>query len=377
MRKLIAPAALLLLVPGCGGGGSDSPPVVAGVAGTVDTQLKTNMVRFVPLVSNVESSLVFVLSAGALLPAGVTVAPDNSPNSLPNSVTFSGGPYDGNGDGIPETTLSNGRATFSSDPANGWSGVSGQVTVDVGIPILGHVYHADVAFTLGVDDKRLSGSGTFTDPLTSMTTTMTVAAATPLVVKPATGAANAVSNACGYSLDGRMRLDVGGADGTLSSFWNFSSASPSVSVNGASFTDKSGQTVTLPDSTIDLRCGSSGSIDDWVATFDQTYACLPRETGQATLTIAVTGPDTITITDEDPPLSGNFHTYQATIVSANPHAVRGFFDAGPPNSPYREHFNWTLGKNGSGFTQSSNYVFTGGPNQGSGGMCVATAKRRT
>ncbi len=76
MRKLIAPAALLLLVPGCGGGGSDSPPVVAGVAGTVDTQLKTNMVRFVPLVSNVESSLVFVLSAGAVLPAGVTVGPD-------------------------------------------------------------------------------------------------------------------------------------------------------------------------------------------------------------------------------------------------------------------------------------------------------------
>ena len=148
-----------------------------------------------------------------------------------------------------------------------------------------------------------------------------------------------------------MQLKVEGSTGTLTSNWNFSSSNPRVAVNGASFTDPSGQTTALPDSNVDLRCGSSGTINDWAATYSQDYSCLPRETGQATLTITVTGPDTIAITDEDPPGSGIVKTYAATIISCNPHAVRGFFIGGPAGNRYREDFNWTLGKNGSGFSQ--------------------------
>jgi hypothetical protein len=253
--------------------------------------------------------------------------------------------------------------------------MNGQVAVDVDIPIVGHVYHADVAFTVATTERRLSGSGAFTDPLSGNRTTMTVDAATPLVVKPATGVAGAVSNACGHSLDGQMRLEVAGATGTLRSTWNFSSSSPGAAISGASFTDPSGQTTALPASTVDLRCGSSGSINDWVATFDQNFACLPRESGQATITITVAGPDSITIGDEDPPGSGDVKTYAATIVAANPHAVRGFFNGGPAGSRYREDFNWTLGKNG-GFSQVSSYTYFEGPNTGSSGLCVASARKR-
>jgi hypothetical protein len=45
---------------------------------------------------------------------GVTVQPDPTPGAPPHSITFSG-PYDGNGDGIDETTMS-GRVTFNGDP---------------------------------------------------------------------------------------------------------------------------------------------------------------------------------------------------------------------------------------------------------------------
>jgi hypothetical protein len=372
MRHFIAAFVLLLLAPGCkSGGGSEVPATIPAPAAAMDTKLKASMVRVLPMVASIESSLVFVLNPGTPMAQGVTVQPDPTSGAPPHSITFSG-PYDGNGDGYNETTMS-GRAAFVGDPDVSWSGLDGQVGVDVDIPIVGHVYHANLAFAVTTNERRLSGSGTFTDPLSGDATTMTVA--TPLVVKPATGAAGAVSNACGYSLDGQMRLDVAGSTGTLKSTWNFSSSNPSVAVNGASFTDASGQTTALPASTVDLRCGSSGSINDWVATYDQNYACLPRESGQATITITVAGPNSITIGDQDPPGSGDVKTYAATIVSANPHAVRGFFNGGPPGNRYREDFTWTLGKNG-GFSQVSSYTYFEGPNAGSSGLCVASARKR-
>ena len=104
------------------------------------------MVRFLPLVAPVESSLMFVMNPGTPMAQGVTVAPDPDPRRAPNSITFAG-PYDGNGDGFEETTMS-GKATFNSDPASGWDGMNGQAAVDVNIPIVGHLYHADVAFAI-------------------------------------------------------------------------------------------------------------------------------------------------------------------------------------------------------------------------------------
>ncbi len=374
MRNLIASAALLMLASGCrGGGGSEAPAGVPPAATTMDSRLKAGMVRVLPMVAGIESSLVFLLSPGTPVAPHVTALPDTTPGALPHSVTFSGS-YDGNGDGFEESTLS-GRATFDDDPDLSWSGLRGQATVDVGIPIVGHLYHADVVFTVATTERRLSGSGTFTDPLSGTRTTMTVDAATPLAVKPATGAAGAVANACGHSLDGQVRLGVEGSTGALRSTWNFSSSSPVASISGASFTDPSGQTTSLPDSSVELRCGGSGSVNDWVATFDQDYACLPRESGRSTITITAAGSTSITVGDEDPPGSGDVKTYPATMVSSSPHAMRGFFEGGPVGYRYREDFTWTLGK-GGGFTQVSTYTYFEGPNTGRSGICVASARRR-
>lgn len=303
MRRLIVLFLLMLLFLSCGGGGgSGAQNGIPVAASDMDTKLKTNMVRSLQLVPNIESSLLFVMNPGIPMAQGVTV----TPGVLPNSITFAG-PYDGNGNGFNETTMS-GSATFNSDPNSGWDGMDGQVAVDVNIPLVGHVYHADVNFTITADDRRLTGSGTFTDPISGNTTTMATTG-TPLVIKPATGLAGAVSNACGYSLDGQLNLKVEGAAGTLISTWNFSPANSSVTVNGASFIDTSSKTTSLPDSSVDLHCGSSGTINDWVATFDQSYACLPRESGQSTITVTVTGADMISISDEDPPGSGSINTY--------------------------------------------------------------------
>ena len=252
----------------------------------------------------------------------------------------------------------------------------GQATVDVTIPIVGHVYHANVNFTITSAERRLFGSGTVTNPISGNTTTIMVAAATPLVVKPATGATNAVSNACGYSLADQMRFEVTGPTGTLKSTLNYSSNSPTATANNRTFTDPSGQTTTLPDTTIDTPCDSGGTINDWAHTYDQQWACLPRESGQATLTLSVAGTNSVTIIDEDPPASGNLSTYPATTIGANPRALRGFFIGGPASSPYREDFNWTLDKSLKGFVQFSSYAYIPPGPVGTGGMCVAYAARR-
>ena len=376
MRHTFVPTlAALLLIPACGGGGDGVAPQasIPAAASALDSKLKAGMARSILLVANLESSFVSVLNPGTPLAQGVTVTADTRPGAAPNSVLFTG-TYDGNGDGIKETTMS-GSATFASDPASTWSGLNGRAAVDVSIPLVGHVYHADVAFSVTSDERRLSGTGTFTDPLGGDTTTMTIAAPTPLIVKAADGSAGAVANACGNSLSGQVRLDVTGSAGTMTSVWNFSPTNPSAAVSGASFTDKSGLVTTLPDSTVDLRCGSSGSVGDWVAVWDQNWACLPRESGQARLTITAAGTSTVSIEDEDPPGSGNKSTYQATVLGANPYALRGFFIGGPVGNRYREDFNWTLSKDGKRYVQVSKYAYTEGPNTGTGGICVGSAKR--
>lgn len=370
MRQLIIP--ILLLIAGCGGGSKHNGNIPAAAA-TMDSQQKSNMARFMPTVANIETSLLLVLNSVSPMAEGMTVTPDTSPGAAPNTLTFTG-TYDGNGDGLKETSMS-GSATFNSDPASSWSGASGQATSDVTLPILGHVYHGEVTFTIDSDQARISGSGSFTDPLTGTTTSMTIPSGSPLVIVAADGSAGAIANACGSSLSGQIRVDVTGADGTLTSTWNFTPGSPSATVTNASFTDGNGVTTALPDSSVTLTCTSNGSIDDWAGGFDQFWACLPLEWGHARITITKSGPDTISIIDEDPPGSGNINTYQASLLGDNTHAVRGFFIAGPAGNHYREDFNWTLRKNSNGFSQVSRYQYTEGPNVGSGGICSARATR--
>jgi hypothetical protein len=379
MRRLSIPALIVLLFMGCSGsGGSDqqnttptSTTPIPAAATAMDSTLTSDTDKLTSQVAKFDGILMGIFSPGTPLAPGVVLSPA-PPGAPPNSFTFSG-PYDSNGDGMNDTTIS-GQATFIDDPAFAWSGVTGQAVVDVDIPIVGQLFHANVNFSITSAERRLSGSGTFTNVFTGNTTTMTVAAATPLVVKPATGAAGAVSNACAYSLNGQMLLEVTGSSGALTSTWNFSSNSAGVVVNNKTFTDPSGQTTVLPDSTVFMPCGSGGTINDWVGTYDQQWACLPREFGQATITISVTGPNTVEIMDSDPPGSPPV-TYTATTIGGDPHALRGFFISGPVGFRFREDFNWTMRRGLSGFRQSSSYVFFEGPNIGKGGLCVASAPR--
>lgn len=377
MRPLIVLASILSLFLGCRGSDQQSPAPtsttpIPSAATAMDTTLTSDTDKLTSQVAKFDGILVGILSPGTPLAPGVVLSPDPNPVAPPHSFTFSG-PYDSNGDGINDTTIS-GQATFIDDPAFAWSGVTGHAVVDVDIPIVGQLFHADVNFSITSAERRLSGSGTFTNVFTGNTTTMTVAAAAPLVVKPATGAAGAVSNACSYSLNGQMLLEVTGSSGTLTSTWNFSPNSARVVVNNKTFTDSSGQTTLLPDTTVFMPCGASGTINDWVGTYELYWACLPREFDHHTLTIVVTDPNTVTITDLDSSGSPG-ETYSATTIGGNPHALRGFFISGPPGFQYREDFNWTMRKGLSGFRQSSIYVFFEGPNTGKGGLCVASAPR--
>jgi len=371
LRLRIASSVLLILIA-CGG--SDNPSTTPGESppAALESQLASDMVRVAPLLANVQSSFIFIMNPGTPMAQGVSVVPDTAPGVPPNTYNFSG-TYDGNGDGIQETTLS-GRVTFGTDPASGWTSLTGQATLEMRIPVIGYLYQVTVAYSVTSAETRLSGSATFTNPVSGMTTTLTVPAGAPLVLKPATDAPGGIANSCGYSIAGAAQIQIGDTTGTLSSTWSFLPGSPLVAVQNALFRDRAGQTTSLPDSTADLRCGGSGSINDWVAVFDQQWACLPRESGQAKVTIVATGADTISITDEDPPGSSDINTYQAKIVGVSPHAVRGFFNGGPAGNQYREDFTWTLRKDG-GFSQFSSYTYTEGPNIGSGGICVASAKR--
>ncbi len=373
MRSLIVLASILSLFLGCKGSDQqNSAPTsttpIPAAATAMDKTLKSDMEKFTPQVSRFEGILIGIFNPGTPLAQGVTMTPDNSPGAPPHSFTFTG-PYDGNGDGFNEATV-NGKVTFAGDPIATWSGATGQVTVDITIPLVGHVYHADINFSITSAERQISGSGTFTtNPLTGTTTTITIPAAMPLVIKTATGAAGAVSNACGHSLNGPVQIEVTGASGTLKSTWNFSSNSSSVGVNNRAFTDSAGLTTGLPDSTVDVPCGSSGTINDWVGTYHVEWACMPRESGNFNSTLTVTGPTTITVDEGDP------DSFTASMIGPGPHIIRGFFVDGPIGARYREDFNWTLRKSLSGFAQISVYVFIEGPFIGSGGLCVASADR--
>jgi hypothetical protein len=330
----------------------------------MNATLTSGMTSFMVRVPRFEGILVGIFNPGTPLAQTITMTPD--PSGPPNSFTFTG-LYDGNGDGIKETTLT-GKATFASDPNVAWSGVTGQVTVDVNIPVIGQVYHADINFSITSAQRVLSGSGTFTNPITGTTTTMTVPVGTPLTIKPATGA-GAVSNACGYSMEGSMRLEATSTSGTLSTTWNFLFTSAQVLANNRSFTDSGGMTTLLPDVTVDAPCGNGGSINDWIGTYHVDWACLPRESGDFDSTLTITGPTTVTVDEGDP------DSYTASMIGSNPHAIRGFFIDGPMGARYREDFNWTMRKSLSGFAQSSVYAFIEGPFIGSGGLCVASGER--
>ena len=223
MFRVIGAIALLGVLSACGGGGGDSTganpstnPNLPTNAVAMETSLRKGMVATVQRMTGFESALLFMLNPGSPGAPLVSGTPDTTPGAAPFSFTYSGD-YDGNFDGHAETRIA-GRSAFTSDPNSAFNGVSGQATIDITILGLLHVYHADLAFTLGTDERRISGTGTFRDPMSGNTTTMTVDPAQPLRIVLATGA---TANGCGYVLDGDLRLVVAGPQGTYASTWHF------------------------------------------------------------------------------------------------------------------------------------------------------------
>ena len=373
-RSYLLTAGMVLLISCGGGGGSNSGALISADAQTMVDKTDTQMVGLGPIVALIESNFVFLSNPNSPMAQGIVMQPDASPGAPANTFTFAGD-FDGNGDGHKGTHIT-GRASFGTDPNAGWSTVSGEATMDISIPLIGPVYHGTIKFSATTTQRQLSGTGMATNPLTGATATIPVPDASPLVVKIATGAPGAVANACRYSLDGTVQLDYQRPTGTLKSNWNFSSNRATARTQNATFKDpSSGQETAVPDADVNLQCGSGGSINDWSAVFTQDWACLPIEHGQARLTITIASPDTITISDEDPPGSGDINTYAAQIVGVSPHTVSGYFIGGPAGNQYREDFTWTLAEDGSGFSQISTYTYFEGANNGITGICAATAKR--
>ena len=332
--------------------------------------MKEQMSRMMPMLAKAQSGFLIMLNPDAGLTPGVTFVPDLQPGAPANRYTFDG-TYDGNDDLVSETAIS-GSVTFGGDPSSlDWGPLAGEATIDVDIPVVGHVYHATLAFTATDMMVGISGSGAFTNPMSGETTTIDIPAGEPVFVTLVPGS---VFNACGYNLDGSIPIQRSGPTGTLNAIWHFDPGSATVAVRQTSFRAASGQNTPMPDSSVTLSCGGGGTIDDWVATYDEYWACLPNEHGQARLTLAATGAKTLSVTDEDPPGSGDVNAYGVTTADLSPHAATGYFDAGPVGSRYRENFTWTLGKDG-GFSLMSRYAYTEGPNIGSGGICAAIVKR--
>ena len=100
-------------------------------------------------------------------------------------------------------------------------------------------------------------------------------------------------------------------------------------------------------------------------------ACLPKPASSST-TITVKNSTTVSMIDDGDTAAD---AYDAAVIGTSPRAIRGFFIDGPMGARYREDFNWTLNIDGSGFSQTSRYVYIEGTQVGRGGICVARATR--
>ena len=363
---------LLLSLAGCGS--SDSPDNIPDAAIALESYEKAGIKVIVPRIGGFEGRLPFLINPGSSGAGGLVFQPDVTPGAPPNSYTFTV-PLDGDGDGNTETTVE-GQAAFNGDPASAGTGFGGHL--DFTIVTVGGLgsFVGSMDFLMTAQGREISGSGTFTEALTGNVTQITINPAQPLVMKAATGTTNSVANACAYSLNGNAEVAITGSTGTLASIWAFLSNRAAASVSNVVYTDNNGASTNLPSSSVTIPCGANGVLSDWAGVFLQDWSCLPPEFGQATLTLSVAGANTIGISDEDPPSSGDIATYEASPVPGNPHVLRGFFIGGPPGFTYREDFTWTLSANGDRFSQISYYVFQEGPSQGSGGLCAGQALRQ-
>jgi hypothetical protein len=353
----------------CSSDSDSNGPTIPANAQALSTYTTAGVKLVVPRMANFEAMLPFLLNPTSPGAGGQTFTPTGPPNTYTFSV-----PLDGDGNGSTETTVA-GTAAFNGDPSGADVGFGGHL--DLTMSTAGGIGNFTGELDFGLTDagREVSGGGTFVEGVTGNMTTLTVPAASPLVLQAAKGGAGSVANVCGYSAQGDAGFEVAGPQGTLVSTWLFRSNKATVTVTGATYTDNSGTSTDLPDTQISIPCGTTGALGDWTGVFLQDWACLPQEYGAAELTFTVAG-STLNISDEDPPGSGSPSTYSATPVPGNPHEVRGYFIAGPPGFTYREDFSWKLTPNGESFTELAYYRYLEGPNIGTGGMCGGRATRQ-
>ena len=366
MRRLLL-SVLVLQFLGCGSGSDESDPIPPD-AEALMTYTTTGVKLVVPRMAHLEAMLPFLLNPGSPGSGGGSFDPAGPLYTYDFSA-----PIDGDGNGANETTVA-GTGAFNGEPTDADFGFGGHV--DFTMSTAGGIgnFTGEMDFEILETGREVSGGGTFVEGITGNMTTLTVPAASPLVIIPATGESNAVANTCGYSVQGDAQFEVQGTEGTLTSVWQFRSNSSKVTVTGASFTDTDDQTTDLPDSEVTIPCGPTGSLSDWEGLYHQNWVCLPPEFGEALLTLDVVG-GVVNINDDDPPGSGNGSEYSATPVPGNPHELRGYFIAGPAGFTYREDFAWKLMPDNNTFTQLSRYRYIEGPNIGTGGICGARAVR--
>jgi len=371
MRKLLG-MALLPLILGCGGDSDTTPSIPPGAA-ALRTYLETGVAIMTPGLNRFDAILPFLVNPASPGASGLQFEPDTTPGAPPYSYTFAI-PLDGDGDGTQETTVT-GRCELTGDPATAAVGFGGTVDLDgQSVGGLGS-FTGSLTFAFTDQGTELFGSGTFHEIVTGITTNIVVGPAAPLLLNVATGTANSVANACAYSLDGAVQVDAAGSSDTLSALCNFLPSQKSVQVTNVTYVDADEKETSIPNSSFVIPCGE-GSIQDWVGVFLQDWSCVPAlgggDYGQAELTITVTGPSTLHIVDEDPPGSGEFNSWDATMDAGHPHIVRGSFTSGDPPYAYTEYFTWTLTPSGDGYAQVSVYLYEGG---GGGGLCAGNAHR--
>lgn len=368
MRRLLF-SLLVLQFVGCSSDSEPDPDPIPPNAAALSSYTTTGVKLVVPRMANFEAMLPFLLNPASPGGGGSTLTPTGAPNTYTFSV-----PLDGDGNGSNETTVA-GTAAFNGDPSTAGTGFGGHL--DLTMSTAGGIgnFAGEMDFEITPTGREVSGGGTFVEGVTGNMTTLTVPTASPLVLKAAKGGASSTANVCGYSVQGDAQFEVAGPQGTLASVWQFRANKSTVAVTGATYTDGGGNSTDLPNTEITIPCGGTGSLSDWVGTFNQHWACLPLEYGQAQLTLSVAG-GVVNISDEDPPASGNVATYTASPVAGNPHELRGYFISGPVGNTYREDFSWKLLPNSNTFTQISTWRFVEGPNIGTGGMCGGRATRQ-
>jgi hypothetical protein len=368
--RIFVPGLLTLsCLAACSGSGSSGSSVPTGIDNPTQEYVVQKMGPLFAAISRTGLLVPVLLLPPLRAGAGITFELDTDIGAAPNTYDYSI-PLDGNGDGVPETTIA-GKAVFSADPTVIENLVAGfEASADVDLTTTIGTFEGTVELGFGADGALLvSGNGTFDDTVAVAGVQIAVDALDPLKVRTSSDESDEMPNACTWSLDGDVAIEASNADGQYGAVWQFAPTSTLIHVTDASFQPTGGAMQTLSDSQFEAGpCPANGAFDDWAGAFQFDWFCAPPDEGDSTLTITVIDGDTIEVFDED-------ITYQAERDANNPHVVHGSFVDTDGGGTYEEFFTWVMAADGQTFKQFSEYSYFSGPAAGFGGFCGGTGTR--